>query len=42
MFDVAEHWRSTLANEAHWREPKQSRIPGEQILSGTTAFCQAK
>jgi hypothetical protein len=31
-----------LANEANRREPEQSRIPGEQILSGTDAFCRAE
>jgi Disulphide bond corrector protein DsbC len=38
MFDVVQHRRSTLTNEADGREPKQSRIQGEQILSTTMFF----
>jgi hypothetical protein len=38
MFRITTIPRIGLANEANRREPKQSRIRGEQILSGTGAF----
>jgi hypothetical protein len=42
MFGITTIPRIGLANEADRREPKQSRILGEQILSGTDAFIRAK
>jgi len=38
MFGITKIPRIGLANEANRREPKQSRISGEQILSSTDAF----
>jgi hypothetical protein len=40
--DVAEHRRSTVANEANRKAPKQSRIQGRTNSLSTDAFCRAE
>jgi hypothetical protein len=41
MFDVTQIPSISLANEGNRRDPKQSRTPGEQILSSTDAVIWA-
>jgi hypothetical protein len=42
MFRITAIPRIGLANEANRRDPKQSRIQGEQILSSTDALIRAE